>query len=130
MNSHTYDYLTELNDDIGGRVTGTPAAQKAIEWGLAKMKAIGLENVRVEKWQLRQGWQRVSAEGEIVAPVRRKLHLDSMGWVGSTPAGGAAGPPFPGKIFYFGDELKNTPPLKGKNFFLTMNGQPRKGAHL
>jgi len=126
MNSHTYDYLTELNDDIGGRVTGTPAAQKAIEWGLAKMKAIGLENVRAEKWQLRQGWQRVSAEGEIVAPVRRKLHLDSMGWVGSTPAGGAEGQLLPVNIFDLDDELKNTSPWKGKILFITMKGQPRK----
>src|SRR6266567_2367935 len=41
MNSHAFQYLTELSDDIGARVTGTPAERKAEEWGAAKMKAIG-----------------------------------------------------------------------------------------
>src|SRR5215472_12305665 len=44
MNSHAFGFLTELSDDIGGRVTGTPAERKAEEWGAAKMKSIGLEN--------------------------------------------------------------------------------------
>src|SRR5580700_11013485 len=45
VDSHAFDYLTELSDDIGPRVTGSPAGQRAIAWGLAKMRAIGLENV-------------------------------------------------------------------------------------
>src|SRR6202171_6626439 len=45
MDSHAFQYLTELSDDIGSRVTGTPAERKAEEWGGTKMKAIGLENV-------------------------------------------------------------------------------------
>jgi len=45
MDSHAFQYLTELSDDIGSRVTGTPAERKAEEWGLAKMKASWLDNV-------------------------------------------------------------------------------------
>ena len=30
MNSHAFSFLTELSDDIGGRVTGTPAERKAV----------------------------------------------------------------------------------------------------
>ncbi len=52
MDSHAFQYLTELSDDIGARVTGSPAERKAGEWGAAKMKAIGLENVHTEKYQL------------------------------------------------------------------------------
>jgi carboxypeptidase Q len=89
MHSRAYQYLTELSDDIGARVTGTPAANAAIGWGMEKMKAIGLANVHTEKWQLASGWQRVSADAELVSPLQRRLMVDSMGWVGSTPAGGA-----------------------------------------
>jgi len=89
MNSHSYDYLEELSDDIGGRVTGSPQAAQAIEWGLAKMRSIGLSNVRAEKWSLSRGWTRVSADAELVSPIHRHLHIDSLGWVGSTPKGGA-----------------------------------------
>ena len=51
MNSHAFEYLTELSDKVGARVTGTPEAQKAVDWGIAKMRGIGLENVHAEKWQ-------------------------------------------------------------------------------
>src|SRR5246127_4861835 len=70
MNSHAFGFLTELSDDIGGRVTGTPAERKAEEWGIAKMKAIGLENVHTEKYTIWRGWTRGTADGEILSPVR------------------------------------------------------------
>src|SRR5579864_2873843 len=82
MNSHAFEYLTELSDDVGSRVTGSAQAQKAIDWGMAKMRAIGLENVHAEKWQLWRGWQRGSADAELLAPMRHKLHVDAMGWTG------------------------------------------------
>src|SRR5690349_9314254 len=48
MNSHAFDYLTELSDEIGSRVTGSPAERKAEQWSLRKMSGIGLENVHLE----------------------------------------------------------------------------------
>src|SRR4029077_7600695 len=62
MNSHAYQFLTELSDDIGSRVTGSPAERKAEEWGAAKMKAIGLENVHTEKYTIWKGWTRRTAQ--------------------------------------------------------------------
>src|ERR1700723_1045693 len=62
LDSHAFQYLTELSDDVGSRVTGSPQAQKAVEWGLAKMRAMGLENVHAEKWQLWRGWTRGTAQ--------------------------------------------------------------------
>src|SRR4030088_1151423 len=91
MSSHAFQFLTELSDDVGARVTGSPADRKAEEWGVTKMKAIGLENVHTEKYTIWKGWTRGSAEAELLAPVRHKLHVDAMGWTGSTPAGGAEG---------------------------------------
>src|SRR5438105_3970505 len=91
MNSHAYEYLTELSDDIGSRVTGSPADHKAEEWAAAKMKAIGLENVHLEKYTIWKGWTRGIADAELLTPTRHKLHVDAMGWTGSTIAGGAEG---------------------------------------
>lgn len=34
--SHAFAYLTELSDDVGARVTGSPSAQKAINWAPPK----------------------------------------------------------------------------------------------
>jgi carboxypeptidase Q len=88
IGSHTFGYLTELSDHIGPRVTGSPEARRAIEWSLLTMRAMGLENVRAEKFQVWRGWTRGVAEAELIAPTRRRLVVDSMGWVGSTPIGG------------------------------------------
>src|SRR4029077_18230910 len=44
MDTHTYQYLEERSDDSGARVTGSPAAARAVDWGVEKMKAIGLED--------------------------------------------------------------------------------------
>src|ERR1700686_4480347 len=80
MNSHAFQFLTELSDKVGARVTGTPEAQKAIDWGIGKMRGIGLENGRAEKWPLRARWKAGSAEAELVGPARHKLRVDAMGW--------------------------------------------------
>ena len=88
LNNHALDYLEELSDYVGGRVTGSPQADHAIQWGIAKMQAIGLSNVHAEKWQLSRGWTRVSASASVVAPIQRPLTISSLGWVGSTPKGG------------------------------------------
>ncbi|MGA8222009.1 MAG: M20/M25/M40 family metallo-hydrolase [Candidatus Acidiferrales bacterium] len=88
MEAHTTEFLEELSDDIGARVTGAPQAAKAIAWGVEKMNSIGLENVHTEAWQIARGWTRISADAEIVSPIHRRLMIDSLGWVGSTPANG------------------------------------------
>jgi carboxypeptidase Q len=126
MNSHAYQFLTELSDDIGARVTGSPGERKAEEWGAAKMKALGLENVHTEKYTIWKGWTRGSAEAELLAPVRHKLHVDAMGWTGSTPAGGAEGDVVSVNLFDMDNEIKNIAKLKGKVVLVTMKGKPNK----
>lgn len=124
LNSHAFQYLTELSDDVGGRVTGTPAERKAEEWGAAKMKAMGLENVHTEKYTIWRGWTRGTAEAEILSPVRHKLHVDAMGWTGSTPAGGAEGEVVTVNFFDVENELKNIARLKGKVALVVQKGKP------
>src|SRR5271170_3401411 len=126
LDSHAYQYLTELSDDVGARVTGSPQAQRAVEWGLAKMKAIGLENVHAEKWQLWRGWTRGTAEAEMLSPIRRPLHVDAMGWTGSTPAGGAEGDVVAVNLFDLDGEMKNMARLTGKIPLIVLRGEPNK----
>ena len=88
MDSYPYTALQELSDEIGGRVTGSAEAARAVEWGVARMKGLGLENVHAESWPLSRGWTRISAEADTISPVRHRLDIASLGWVGSTPKGG------------------------------------------
>ncbi len=126
MNSHAFQFLTELSDDVGARVTGSPGERKAEEWGAAKMKAIGLENVHTEKYQIWKGWTRGSAEAELLTPTRHKLHVDAMGWTGSTAAGGAEGDVVAVNLFDLDNEIKNVSRLKGKVALITAKGKPGK----
>ena len=125
MENDDYAWLEELSDDIGARVTGSPEAAQAIAWGVEKMKAIGLENVHTESWQLFRGWTRGSADAELIAPIHRKLMIDSMGWVGSTPEGGVDAQVVPVNGFQLADEINdNAASWRGKILMIVHKGQP------
>src|SRR5713226_8286208 len=126
MDSHAFQYLTELSDDIGSRVTGSPAERKAEEWGAAKMKAIGLENVHLEKYRIWKGWTRGSADAQLLSPTAHKLHVDAMGWTGSTLAGGAEGDVVPVNKFDIDEEIKNVAKLQGNIVWVRQKSAPKK----
>src|SRR5258707_9744315 len=126
MNSRAYQYLAELSDDIGSRVTGSPSERKSEEWAAAKMKAMGLENVHTEKYTIWRGWTRGTTDAKLLSPMSRPLHVDAMGWVGSTPSGGADGDVVTVDLFNLDDEAKNLGRLKGKIVLVQAKGRPKK----
>lgn len=128
MDSHAFEYLTELSDEIGPRVTGTPAERQAEEWGAAKMKAMGLENVHTEKYQIWRGWTRGTAEAEMLLPMRHHLTADAMGWTGSTAAGGAEGDLVAVNINNLTTEMKDMARFAGKIVLTVATGQRDKNA--
>ena len=127
MESHAYQDLEELSDDIGARVTGSPDAARAIAWGVVRMKAIGLENVHTEPWKISRGWTRISADAELVSPIHRKLMVDSLGWVGSTPPAGAEADVVAVNAYQLQDELKNNSGnWRGKILLMVQKGPAPK----
>ncbi len=86
-----YEYDRQLADEIGPRLTGSPNYLKAVQWGEAKFKELGLTNVHTETFTTDTWWPELGATGEITAPVQHTLHLWSYGWSPSTPKGGVRG---------------------------------------
>ena len=125
METHTYEFLEELSDNIGARVTGSPEAAKAIDWGVEKMQGIGLENVHKEPWKMSRGWTRVSADAEIVSPIHRRIMIDSLGWVGSTPAGGVEAAVVPVNEYRIDEELQNNAANWRGKILLVVHAGPR-----
>ena len=41
----SYEWLRDLTSNIGGRLSGSSEAHKAVEWGEALMKEVGLDSV-------------------------------------------------------------------------------------
>jgi len=60
--------LRELCDRIGGRPTGSPACERAIDWAAARLKAAGVDSVTTESFSVPVQWAAVSAEARCVAP--------------------------------------------------------------
>src|SRR4030081_1842831 len=62
--------LRHLTDEIGGRVPGTPAMERAVRWGMEKFKAAGADEVHTEDFSIAHGWSEGSTR--IVAKLLSK----------------------------------------------------------
>lgn len=91
VQGRSMDYLKNLTDRFGGRLSGSPAYERSAEWAAGEFRAAGLRDVRLEPFTIDNGWTRGRASGRILAPFARTLHIESLGWSPPTPAGGVNG---------------------------------------
>jgi len=68
--------LRDPSDGFGGRLTGSPAYNRAAEWAAQQFRTYGIQNVRMEPFSMESGWVRGTASGEITAPITRKIHVE------------------------------------------------------
>ena len=54
--------LRRLTDEIGGRVPGTPAFQRAVDWGIAAFKEAGADSVHTEEFTIEHSWAEGATE--------------------------------------------------------------------
>ncbi|TXC71493.1 M20/M25/M40 family metallo-hydrolase [Sphingomonas ginsenosidivorax] len=117
-----YQIVEGLTTEVGPRMTGTEAAPRARAWSVARLKAMGFKNVRIEPYQL-PVWSRGTESADLVAPYAQKLHVVGLGNSGATPAGGLTLP-----IAYFATyndlALAADGSLKGKIAFVSNAMQP------
>jgi carboxypeptidase Q len=59
--------LHRLTDEIGGRVPGTPAMQRAVNWGVDAFRAAGAESVHTENFTLPVSWAEGATEVTVTA---------------------------------------------------------------
>ena len=59
--------LRELTDEIGGRVPGTPAMQRAIDWGVHAFKVAGADSVHTEEFTIPHSWAEGATEMTVSA---------------------------------------------------------------
>ncbi|MBP6506439.1 MAG: M28 family peptidase [Opitutaceae bacterium] len=73
-----HDFLTKLCDDFGGRLTGAPGNNGALDRTLAELKTLGVE-ARLEKFKM-PGWVRGQDEVMMLAPVARPLRVAALSY--------------------------------------------------
>jgi len=77
--------LRVLTDEIGGRVTGSPAYEAALQWGVEAFRRSGVDSVRLESYDAPARWEAESATAAVVAPWKFSLRVVSFALAPSTP---------------------------------------------
>ena len=85
----SYEWLRDLTSNVGGRLSGSPEAQKAVEWGEALMREIGLDSVWLQPVMVPH-WVRGAKE---VANYRingklKQVPICALGFSVATPSNG------------------------------------------
>jgi carboxypeptidase Q len=72
--------LRRLTDEIGGRVPGTTAMQKAVQWGVEAFKASGADRVHTEDFTIASSWAEGPTEIRVIAPEMFAMRGVSVAW--------------------------------------------------
>lgn len=123
-NGKSYQWLRDLTTNIGGRLSGSPEAQKAVEWGEALMKEVGLDSIWLQPVMVPH-W--VRGEKEVanysVNGTKKNVPIAALGFSVATPKNGISaevievksleeaknlGEKMRGKIVFFNRPFDNT----------------------
>ncbi|HUH31467.1 MAG TPA: M20/M25/M40 family metallo-hydrolase [Rhodanobacter sp.] len=122
-----YRIVASLTTEVGPRLAGSDADQRARDWAVAKFKELGYDKVYTEPVSYPL-WQRRSEHGQIVAPFPQPLVLTALGYSSGTPAGGLTA-----QVVKFDtlDALKAADPasIKGKIVYVGYRMQRAKDGH-
>jgi len=83
--------ITELCDDIGHRISGSEALNKACRWAAETMRADGQEEVRLESVSIPK-WVRGRESATMLTPRETPLAMLGLGGSVATPPGGVTAP--------------------------------------
>jgi hypothetical protein len=118
-----WEIVEGITTQVGPRPDGSAAEGRARDWAVAKLKKLGFKNVRIERYELNNIWERGVETAEVVSPFPQPLRLTALGNSGATPADGLTAP-----IVYFEtvNDLMLAPEgsLKGKIAFVSNAMQP------
>lgn len=109
--SQVHELFTHFTEDIGPRLTGSPAYKTAAEWAQGKLKEFGLENPHLEAWEFGRGWALDKFSIEMVEPRYMPLIGYPEAWSASMAGEITAAPIFLGdkkqeEISQMRDKLK------------------------
>jgi len=80
--------LRKLTDEVGGRMSGTPAMRRAVAWAREAFRAAGVDRVTTEQFAMPEGWNEGATKLEVLAPVAFAPRAVSLGWSPAAPVGG------------------------------------------
>jgi hypothetical protein len=88
--SGAYGVLESLTTEIGPRPAGSPAMARAKDWAIAKLNAMGFENVHAEPFGI-WAWFKGTETAEVTDPFPQPLVITGLGGSVATPPAGVEG---------------------------------------
>ncbi|NQX88004.1 MAG: M20/M25/M40 family metallo-hydrolase [Halioglobus sp.] len=82
--NRAYALVKSLTTEVGPRLAGTEAEDRARQWAVGRLEELGFDNIRVEPFAVPL-WLRGEERAEIVAPFPQPLEITALG--GSTSTG-------------------------------------------
>jgi carboxypeptidase Q len=83
--SRVMEYAGVLMDDIGPRLTGSPAMKRANDWTRAQLVSMGCSNAHLEGWgEFGMAWTQLGATVDLVKPTTGILVAQATPWSPST----------------------------------------------
>jgi Zn-dependent M28 family amino/carboxypeptidase len=82
-----FSIVESLTTEVGPRLAGSVQEARAREWAVAKLKALGFQNVRIEPFTI-PFWERTVESAAIISPAPQKLFVTALGYSAPTPKGG------------------------------------------
>jgi hypothetical protein len=96
-------YARGLTTEIGPRLSGTVAYQRAAEWAVERFRAAGLA-AGLEPFSMPRAWNRgTGAIARVLSPVDQRLTVESIGW--APPTDGAV----EAELIVGGENLASSP---------------------
>ena len=88
---HVYgELVASLTTEVGPRLAGTAAEERARDWAVKRLTALGFSNVRVEPFEL-PVWERGVEWAQVTAPYPQPLVVTALGGSVSTGPEGVEG---------------------------------------
>ncbi len=80
--------LRRLSDEIGGRIPGTPAFQRAVDWGVAAFQEAGADNVHTEEFSIQHSWAEGATDmtASLYSGTTFPVHAVSVAWAPALPS--------------------------------------------
>lgn len=82
--SQVLQTAAHLTDQIGGRLTNSPAMRQAEAWTQSQYRAWGLANVHAEGFEFGRGWWIEDSQVRMTAPRKLKLRAIPVAWTPAT----------------------------------------------
>jgi Zn-dependent M28 family amino/carboxypeptidase len=83
VSTEGYDIVESLTTEVGARLAGTEADQRAVVWAKELLEQSGFDKVWLEQVSF-PVWQRYKESAKVLAPYEQSLHITALGYSGST----------------------------------------------